>query len=830
MPEVIPMHYALILRPDLEKFVFEAQLKLSVEAMQPVRAIRLNALALEIGSCRLEAESEVLDCQFDLDTKNEMLVIHLPRKTTGACTLLIDYRGQISDLMAGFYRSGFENDGHKSYIAVTQFQESDARRALPCFDHPAQKATFDIAMEIDQNLTAISNQVVKKVEMLPDGKKRVCFATTPKMSTYLVFFGVGPFEYRKTETDPRVGAVVLPGRLAHTEFGLDFGVKALNFCENYYDIDYPLAKMDLIAVPDFAFGAMENWGAITFRENLLLYYPDTTSQAGKVRIAEVIAHEIVHQWFGNLVTPIEWKYLWLNESFATYFGFGVVEHHYPDWAIWEQFLHATTATALIRDGLIETFAIELPGSEHVVINAGTAPLIYNKGASILRQVEGYIGADGFQAGLQKYLKGHAYDTATSHHLWEAFETASNKPVGDIMENWIQQPGYPLVEAKRDKDGLSLRQRRFTYLDNEFDQTWLIPVDVAFFDKSGQKRVQTLLLDGPDASIKVPDETLAYKLNLKQTGFYRVHYIDADNLEALGQMVAAGTLEPIDRWGLINDLFALVQKNTVRFSDFLGFLDHYQNEKAYLPLAGITTCIKQAQQILAAKQKEKLVAWAGPWFLETLSRIGYEPESDLDPALALLRDQMIWVAGTMEVPSVLNWAKKRFQSLMAGNKVHPDIVASTMLIGAQNGGLAEFEWFKQYFQTCPSEHDRLNVLTALGAFTSVGMIDAVLAYVLENVPDRNKFIPIASLAENPAAWERLWDWYRSNLAQIEKLHPLICERVIAAVISGAGMVAPEAVESFFESYKTRNAPMADVINLSLEKLAINRRMRTWCEKQ
>ena len=285
------------------------------------------------------------------------------------------------------------------------------------------------------------------------------------MSTYLLFFGVGPFEIHVDSLDPRVRAVCLPGTGDQTTFGRTFGRKALAYGEDYYAIDYPLTKMDLIAVPDFAFGAMENWGAITFRENLLLHVPGVTSREAEARICEVIAHEITHQWFGNLVTPEQWKYLWLNESFATYFGFGMVDHHHPDWKIWHQFVRSQTETALTRDALHETFAIEMPGDAQVAITTSTAPIIYSKGGSILRQLEAWIGPDHFQAGLRRYLTDFAYGCAASHHLWESLSAASGMPVAELMRNWVTQPGFPVITAERANHTLTLRQQRFTYLPN-----------------------------------------------------------------------------------------------------------------------------------------------------------------------------------------------------------------------------------------------------------------------------------------------------------------------------------------------------------------------------
>jgi aminopeptidase N len=520
MPEATPLNYRLRLAPDLSRFTFEGHVEIRLEMPEPASEVVLNAVELAVWGCAVQRGESLTPCSFRVEPSSEELRIQLPEAVSGEVLLSIDYTGRINDRMAGFYRSKYARGGRSRYIAVTQFQESDARRAFPCIDHPGRKATFDIEMEVGRGLAAVANTDIKALEMLKGGKKRVTFETTPKMSTYLVFFGVGEFETLQDPIDGRVRVLTLPGSQPHAGFGLEFGRKALQFSEAYYGIPYPLSKMDLIAVPDFAFGAMENWGAITFRENLLLHYPGITSASGEERICEVIAHEIAHQWFGNLVTPSDWKYLWLNESFATYFGYGVVAHYYPDWAIWQQFLHGTTATAMNRDGLLENVAIEIPGGEHLVINTSTAPIIYNKGGSILRQVEGTIGAENFQKGLQHYLQTHAYQCAESSHLWEAFEAVSDRPVTAMVKNWVEQPGFPILTAAREGDTLVLSQRRFTYLPNDSEQKWLLPVNLLVFTSRGESRRATTLMETGETRVDLGADAAAYKLNDGQTGYYR----------------------------------------------------------------------------------------------------------------------------------------------------------------------------------------------------------------------------------------------------------------------------------------------------------------------
>ncbi len=507
-----PINYKIHLEPDLHSFQFSGTTDISIEATGPVSEISLNALELEILCCQVLGKDGLRNCPFVLDPKKEMVKISLPDEMSGKIDLKIDYKGEINNKMAGFYRSTYLSDGKEKYAAVTQFEESDARRAFPCFDHPEKKATFDIEMIIRENLVAISNGPSIEEKSLGDGRKSIIFQQTPKMSTYLLFFGVGEFEFIEDPGEVLVRVATMPGMKKYGRFGLDFGRKSLEFSEAYYGIKFPLPKLDLIAIADFAFGAMENWGAITFRENLLLHFPGITSSGGEERICEVIAHEIAHQWFGNLVTPSDWKYLWLNESFATYFGYGIVDHYHPQWGVWAQFLHGQTDSALERDSLCETIPIEIPGGEHVVINASTAPIIYNKGGSVLRQIEGYVGQENFQEGLRAYLKKHEFACASSHHLWEAFEEVSEKPVSRMMEGWIGQPGFPIIEAERDEDHLILTQARFTYLPHESEQEWMIPISIKVFTRDGNARTLITLLDSKRAVIDLGRDVAVYNIN------------------------------------------------------------------------------------------------------------------------------------------------------------------------------------------------------------------------------------------------------------------------------------------------------------------------------
>lgn len=821
-----PVSYTIRIEPDLQAFDFAGEVFIEIHCPQPARRIRLNILDIAVWHCEAQQGADRFTCAFQVDPSDETLTLLLPHDVSGKLTVSIRYSGKINDKMAGFYRSAYPHDGRSEHIAVTQFQESDARRVFPCFDHPAQKATFDITLHIDEGLTAVSNMDVAAEKSAGNGKRRVTFRRTPKMSTYLVFMGVGRFDFTTDRKDRRVRVATVPGRIAYAESGLDFGRKALAFCEDYFGIDYPLPKMDLLAIPDFAFGAMENWGAVTFRENLLLDYPGVTSLTGKTRIFEVVAHEITHQWFGNLVTPADWKFLWLNESFATYFGYGTVHHYFPQWLTWEQFLLSQTASAMVRDGLNETFAIEIPGGEHVVINTSTAPIIYSKGGSILRQIEGHIGPQNFRKGLQRYLETHAYGNAASQDLWQALEQTSDQPVASMMKRWVSQPGFPLVEVRRKGGKLLLTQQRFTYLPTTCESVWPIPLQVALFDAKGKLQTRSLLMEGRQAEIDIGENVAAYKVNPEQTGFYRVSYLDHRNLEALGKLSAGGNLGSPDRWGLENDLFALLKRGDRSLANYLEFLGHYRKERAYLPMVSMVFHLLEIFLVVPHRRGE-VCKIAGPLIDGVLAQIGFQPHPDEPYGTSLLRDPLLWPAVVFGSGTAADAGQELFEKLRQGHGIAADIMKGVMQIAAACGDMDTYAWFVRRMETTDSEHERLNILAALGCFRQPDCIAALKDFILEKVPARNKFIPVVSMASNPEAVSGLWEWFVARLGDFEKFHPMFFERVIAAIVPVAGLEAPDAVREFFAQYMQTHPQAEDVIKLSLEKMEINLALRNRC---
>jgi aminopeptidase N len=372
--------------------------------------------------------------------------------------------------------------------------------------------------------------------------------------------------------------------------------------------------------------------------------------------------------------------------------------------------------------------------------------------------------------------------------------------------------------------LILSQKRFTYLPGEFHQKWIIPVTIRlFFDKNKSRRT-TLLLDHIQKQIDIPEDTVAYKINHEQTGFYRVKYKDRKNLDALGCRISDRTLSTEDRWGLQNDLYAWVKRGEVSLSDYLDFLSHYRQEPAYLPLTGIVSSLSELYLIMDAHGKAKISLFAGPWYQDILEKIGYEPGKSEKDTVSLLREQLIWEAALLGSTRIIEFANHHFSALFNGKAVHSDLMRCVMQVASLTGDAQVFNWLDARFQASEIEHERLNILVAMGCFKDEILIKKSQNYVLETVPVRNQFIPVVAMTSNPHAIPLMWDWYVSNLEEIEKFHPLLYERVIAAIIPVGGLEKAADVKAFFENYMKKTDTARDVIKLSLERLEINLRIR------
>ncbi|KOB73217.1 putative Aminopeptidase N [Operophtera brumata] len=468
---VIPRHYNLELVPNLEKLTFKGKIAVKVSIANPINDIVLNCLDLEVSNVKLEYEggtdSVCLPSEVKLDVADETATISFAEPlSAGEATLHCEFTGEINDKMKGLYRSKYLTpSGEERYAAVTQFEATDARRCFPCWDEPAIKATFNITLEVPADRVALSNMPVKHEKLVED-KKILQFDTTPIMSTYLVAVVVGEYDYvEKKSRDGVLVRVYTPvGKSKQGMFALEVAARVLPYYKEYFDIAYPLPKIDLIAIADFSAGAMENWGLVTYRETCLLVDEEHTSAVRRQWIALVVGHELAHQWFGNLVTMEWWTHLWLNEGYASFVEFLCVNHLFPEYDIWTQFVTENYIRALELDCLKNSHPIEVPVGHPSEIDEIFDDISYNKGASVIRMLHKYIGDDDFRKGMNIYLTRHQYKNTFTEDLWAALEEASNKPVGAVMSTWTKQMGFPVVEVSSEQKGsdrvLTLTQSKF----------------------------------------------------------------------------------------------------------------------------------------------------------------------------------------------------------------------------------------------------------------------------------------------------------------------------------------------------------------------------------
>ncbi len=468
---VLPKKYQLKLQPDFSKFTFQGEETVDIEVVEATTEIALNSADLKIASAVLHRSgTSSTATNIALDKSRQTVTLTFAETIpAGDASLEISFTGELNDKLHGFYRSEYTDpEGETRYLATTQFEATDARRAFPCWDEPAHKASFDLTLVIPSDLVAISNNPVVEEVAVEGGLKSLRFGETPVMSTYLLAFVIGDLVaiHEQANERTKVGIYTTRGKEDQGRFALDTSVKLLSFFNEYFGIPYPLEKLDHIAIPDFAAGAMENWGAITYRETALLVDSENSSAGTRQRVAEVVAHEMAHMWFGDLVTMEWWDDLWLNESFASWMGTKAVDWLFPEWQMWTQFVNMDTTRALSLDGLKNSHPIEQEVKDPAEVSQLFDAISYSKGASVIRMLEQFLGPEVFRKGLFQYLSAHQYGNARTADLWSALEEASGQPVTSIMNSWTNQMGYPVLRVESDTTGkdleLTLHQERFVY--------------------------------------------------------------------------------------------------------------------------------------------------------------------------------------------------------------------------------------------------------------------------------------------------------------------------------------------------------------------------------
>jgi len=827
---ITPINYKLTFEPDLKKFTFDGIESISIDCKKPTSTITMNCAELKIKLCQVKSAGKIIKSTPKTNEKKEELQIRLGEKIKGKVTINLEFQGILNDRLVGFYRSQYKQGGKIKYLATTQFEAADARRAFPCWDEPEAKATFEISIIADNKFSAISNMPVKSKKKI--GNKTIYkFGKTPNVSTYLIYLGVGEFEYLTGNIGKiQIRVITTKGNKSKGKFSLELGKKLLTSYEQYFGIKYPLPKLDLIAIPDFAAGAMENWGAITFRETILLYDPKTSSTRTKQYIAEVISHEIAHMWFGNLVTMKWWNDLWLNESFATFMATKFVDKFYPEWDLWNQFVENAMNMAMNLDSLKTTHPIDVKVNSPSEIREIFDAISYDKGGCVLRMLEHYVGEPNFRKGLKRYLSDFKYKNAEGKDLWNAIGKASKKPVTSMVNTWLKQPGFPLVEINQDGNSLKLEQKRYLLEHNKkFSKgIWSIPLSLGLENEISKK-----LFSKKSLSIRLPKNTIGFVANNGRKGFYRVKY-DEGILLDLKMLVDEKRIPNIDRWAIQNDLFSFCVSGDEQVRNYLDFSDAYFDEDSYLVLVNVAHNLASLYfRTFDEKFAEEIYEYAVNYFRKILFNVGWDPRKSDKHTDALLRAFVISTLGKMNDEEVAEEALRRYDKfLKSPSSLSPDLVEPICSIAAWNGNAKTHGELTKLYRNAKTMEEKLRFLGAMCGFKDKKLLIKSLNFSkTSDVRSQNMQLPIIKVATNPYGKKVLWPWLKKNWKQLNKKvghgNPMF-NRIVASISSVADDTMEKEIIQFFKKNPTPGTERTQA--QTLERIRINSKFLTSMRKE
>lgn len=662
----VPRHYTLRIQPDLAARTTMGTATIELEVLQSVTELVLNAHELAIDSAALldnPSAPRPLTPQLDPAKQTLTLPVALP---AGRHVITITYRGRIGKQAEGFFVDKYPTPTGDKLMLGTQFEPTDARRVFPCWDEPVYRATYDITLVVPEKLMAVANTPIMHETPLAGGLKEVAFARTPAMASYLVALYAGEFETLEGEQDGvKLRIITTEGKRASAAYALESTKRILAYYNEYFGTPYPLPKLDQIAVPNaFAtFGAMENWGCITYIDTALLYDPATSSQASRERIFAVIAHEMAHQWFGDLVTMAWWDNLWLNEGFASWMGTKASDALNPDWQLWARAGEAKEG-ALALDARRTTHPIQRPIANESQANDAFDTISYQKGQGFLRMLESYLGPDTFRDGLRRYMATHKYSNTTTADLWAALGAASGKPVATLAANWTEQPGFPVVFVSTAGEGanrsLRLQQSRFSVNDPlAAPLTWKIPVTLA--NTANLSAPAVTLLESQPAAAPWPAGSGTPKANVGNAGFYRVLY-DETLTDALRREIT--TLPVTDQLNLLGDTWALTEAGRQPATAWLGLAEQLQaspSQPVWEHLLDKIALIDRLQMNQSGRRAYQ--AWAAQLLAPRFALLGWDARPGESPLDATLRAKLVDALGTYGDRAVIEECTRRFAAFL-----------------------------------------------------------------------------------------------------------------------------------------------------------------------
>ena len=749
-----PSHYDISLETDVAKKTFRGTVSITGIPANQSASISLHSKDLKIEAAQVNGQD--VSWQVDDDNDELLLTLATPLNDSQECQVYIKYSGNITETMHGIYPSTFKNESETKTIIGTQFESHHAREAFPCIDEPAAKATFNFELTCDKDHSVISNTPISSKKASND-KQTVAFETTPVMSTYLLAFVHGELETleAKTKHGVRINTWATKDNIRHTSFALDVAVKTLDFYTDYFGIPYPLEKCDLIALPDFSSGAMENWGCITFREAALIVDPKHTPLSYKQWVALVVAHELAHQWFGNLVTMEWWTDLWLNEGFASWVEYLAVDALFPEWDMWTQFVTDDYLRAQRLDSLQNSHPIEIDIANPDEIRTIFDSITYSKGASVIRMLHAYLGAKDFQKGLGEYLKKYAYKNATTKDLWESLEQSSGKPVESFMSTWTNQTGFPFVFVTHTEEGFNMRQERYLVSGRDTNGAlWPLPID-------STHTKEQFLLDEAEGSWLTRDHNIA-KLNTEQTGFYMVRYDDA-HFSRLLECFHDKSLSELDRLGLVNDTFQLAKSgrgDTLASLRLIAKSEQEDSSVVWEVMSG------QLSSIRRVMDDDEITTAMRPYIRDItrvqLARLGWEESVDDSHFDKLLRPLILALASFAEEENVVKEALSRYDTANKPEDIHPDIRSVVYHTAVRHGDELTFNRLLGFYRATNSSQEKQLLASALTDFKQPELHQRALNLITsDTVKLQEVSYWIAYAFSNRHAKHSSWQWLQEH---------------------------------------------------------------------
>src|SRR5438128_3267791 len=772
--QVVPLEYSIRIVPDVSKFTFSGSETVKLKASAPVRELVLNSLELEIAKASIDG-TQLSPAAIKLDPNNELLTIALPHGAAqGDHTLALEFSGKITPKGRGFYYMPYQEQdtGAKKIALGTQFEPSDARRFFPCWDEPSFRAFFQLTAVVPENWVAVSNMPIESERKIsvPEGSKEVRFQQTPPMSSYLSVFVTGELDAIETKAaGTQIRVIATKGKAESGRYALESTAQILQYYNDYFGVRYPLPKLDQIAIPGGFGGAMENWGGITYYESALLFDPKKSSAATRQRIYEVIAHETAHQWFGDLVTMAWWDNLWLNEGFASWMGGKCTAHFNPDWEVWlarNIQRDPTRRTGIAKEVAMEgdarstTHAIQQPVANEAEANSAFDDITYRKGQSFLRMLESFLGEATFRDGIRRYIAAHKYSNSTTADLWNALSESSGKPVGEIAAAWTEQPGFPVVKVKRERDKISLSQERFTInFPNAPALAWKIPLTYFFV---GENKIESRLMTGKIENLPNVATDRVIKLNANGAGNYRVQY-DESSWKALLGALPKLSLE--DRVNLLSDSWALVQAKRADASLYLELIGKLPHSHDLAERDQIVNAFDYINRLLLGDPvREKFQAYARSILRPTFDELGWEPKKNEISRDSLLRASLIVALGDLNDQGTMAGVRRRLKSFVVNRpSFAPDLRASIFLVVGQNDDDPTWNKLHKLGLKTTSIEEKQNYFDALAAARDPKLAGKALQISLtDELPTSRALHNVGKVARYSGHPDLAWEFAKANM--------------------------------------------------------------------